>query len=277
LIFSKFIPILLNKKLILAPQTIGPFNNHWREKLAVFLMKRAYSVYSRDFKTSQLLDKCNINFKEVSDVAFKLPYKKQLALPNSIGINVSGLLWNGGYTKKNQFSLGVDYPKFIRKLIDGMLTRGQRVHLIGHVIDENQVVEDDYRVCQELESEYDSDNVILAPRFKSAIEVKEYISQLTFFTGARMHATIAAVSSGVPTIPLAYSRKFSGVFGSLDYNYTIDLHENSSEAAELAFFNNFDNNIVLMKEGVIRAKSLADDKLEPYILDLVEVLKNAIN
>jgi polysaccharide pyruvyl transferase WcaK-like protein len=38
-----------------------------------------------------------------------------------------------------------------------------------------------------------------------------------------MHATIAAVSSGVPTIPLAYSRKFQGVFEPLGYKSTLDL------------------------------------------------------
>lgn len=35
---------------------------------------------------------------------------------------------------------------------------------------------------------------------------------MDFFAGARMHACIAAVSSGVPVYPLAYSRKFNGLF-----------------------------------------------------------------
>lgn len=32
-----------------------------------------------------------------------------------------------------------------------------------------------------------------------------------------MHATIAAVSSGVAVVPLAYSRKFSGLFAAVGY------------------------------------------------------------
>jgi colanic acid/amylovoran biosynthesis protein len=38
-----------------------------------------------------------------------------------------------------------------------------------------------------------------------------------------MHATIASFTSGVPTIPVAYSRKFAGFFRNLDYNVLVDL------------------------------------------------------
>jgi hypothetical protein len=44
-----------------------------------------------------------------------------------------------------------------------------------------------------------------------------------------MHACIAALSSGVPVLPIAYSRKFRGVFGSLGYPIIADCR---SEAAE---------------------------------------------
>jgi polysaccharide pyruvyl transferase WcaK-like protein len=33
-----------------------------------------------------------------------------------------------------------------------------------------------------------------------------------FFVGSRMHACIAALSQGIPTVGVAYSRKFAGVF-----------------------------------------------------------------
>ena len=47
---------------------------------------------------------------------------------------------------------------------------------------------------------------------------------LGFFMGARMHATIAAFSAGVPVVPMAYSRKFNGLFvDTLKYDHIIDL------------------------------------------------------
>ena len=36
-----------------------------------------------------------------------------------------------------------------------------------------------------------------------------------------MHSTIAAFSAAVPVIPFSYSRKFEGLFESLDYPYLV--------------------------------------------------------
>jgi polysaccharide pyruvyl transferase WcaK-like protein len=49
-----------------------------------------------------------------------------------------------------------------------------------------------------------------------------------------MHACIGAVSSGTPVVPIAYSRKFSGVFGLIDYPALVDVAGMTTEAA-LAF------------------------------------------
>jgi colanic acid/amylovoran biosynthesis protein len=55
----------------------------------------------------------------------------------------------------------------------------------------------------------------------TAAETKWVISKCAVFVGARTHSTIAAISSGVPTLSLAYSRKARGlnrdIFGSQDY------------------------------------------------------------
>ena len=45
------------------------------------------------------------------------------------------------------------------------------------------------------------------------------------FIGSRMHAVIAELSSGVPSIPIAYSRKFMGVFEPLGYTETLDARK----------------------------------------------------
>ena len=46
-----------------------------------------------------------------------------------------------------------------------------------------------------------------------------------------MHAAVAALSSGVVTIPTAYSRKFNGVFQVLNYNHVVDLKELTTKDA----------------------------------------------
>jgi polysaccharide pyruvyl transferase WcaK-like protein len=44
-----------------------------------------------------------------------------------------------------------------------------------------------------------------------ARQVKWVISKCRYFIGARTHATVAAFSTGVPTISIAYSKKARGI------------------------------------------------------------------
>ena len=37
--------------------------------------------------------------------------------PVRVGLNISGLLMNGGYTGKNMFGLAADYPAVIREIV----------------------------------------------------------------------------------------------------------------------------------------------------------------
>jgi polysaccharide pyruvyl transferase WcaK-like protein len=86
---------------------------------------------------------------------------------------------------------------------------------------------------------------IVAPRFKTPQEAKSYISGLDFFAGARMHACIAAFSSGVPVLPMAYSRKFSGLFGSLGYELVADCRTLGASEMQEAFRQAFQDRVRL--------------------------------
>jgi colanic acid/amylovoran biosynthesis protein len=61
---------------------------------------------------------------------------------------------------------------------------------------------------------------LVSPEYNAA-ETKWIISQMALFAGARTHSTIAALSSGVPTLSFAYSIKAQGInrdiFGHTNY------------------------------------------------------------
>lgn len=270
---TKYLALRTKKKLILSPQTIGPFNSRISYNIARYLISKCDSVFSRDYKSTQFIHDMGLNCEEVSDVAFTLPYDSLPKINNSIGINISGLLWNGGYTGDNQFGLTVDYRLFVKEIIELFRARGKEVHLIGHVIADHLPVEDDYRVCNQIKDMFSVDNgVIVAPKFASPIQAKTYISQLTFFTGSRMHATIAALSAGVVTVPIAYSRKFSGVFGSLDYYFTLDAYELDTKSLVRKLFEYYDNNFEEMQSAMINARIKANQRNEKYVVYLQELL-----
>lgn len=262
---SKWFVLKEKIPLIMSPQTIGPFKHSVASKIASYLMNKSEANYVRDHKSSDYLKEMKIKHTEVSDVAFLLPFDPMPTIDNSVGVNISALLWHGGYTKNNQFNLGVDYQKLVVEIVNAFINRGKHVYLIAHVISDSIEVEDDYRISLLVKKEFfaDNDAVSVAPKFKSPIQAKSYISQMQFFIGSRMHATIGALSTGVPTVPLAYSRKFSGVFGSINYPYTIDIYgEQSDDDVIKELFDYYDHQyesiVIQGKESIAIAKKRLD-------------------
>ena len=61
--------------------------------------------------------------------------------------------------------------------------------------------------------------------------VKGIIGLCSFFIGSRMHACIAALSQGIPTVAVAYSKKFMGVFESAGMGHmVVDARDTSTDA-----------------------------------------------
>lgn len=225
--------LFAGKPLILSPQTVGPFDKWWSKPLARAVMNRARFVASRDAPSTRFLKELGVRAPvlEATDVAMGMSYTRPAPRADGkvrVGLNVSGLLFNGGYTKSNQFGLKGDYPALIREIIGWFAAREEvELHLVGHVQSEHIAVEDDQRVSAVLAQEFPG--TVLAPVFATPIEAKSYIAGMDFFMGARMHATIAAFSTGVPVVPMAYSRKFAGVFGTLGYDYVADCKADTSQ------------------------------------------------
>ncbi len=222
----KFLTHIARTPMVLAPQTIGPFKKPVSRFLARLHMRLCRVVASRDALSTQAARDMGVtrDIIEASDVALRLPFDAPARPegPPRVGLNVSGLLMAGGYSGQNDFGLTLDYPGLIRKLIAHFQGEGAEVHLVSHVIvpEGRLAQEDDYRAAETLAAEIPG--LVLAPKFASPSEAKSYIAGLDFFAGARMHACIAAFSSGVPVIPMAYSRKFAGLFGSIGYARTVD-------------------------------------------------------
>ncbi|HTW17522.1 MAG TPA: polysaccharide pyruvyl transferase family protein [Nocardioides sp.] len=233
MISESYMMLLAQRKkvaTVMAPQTIGPFEKPASRAIARRVMSRCVTVFSRDRLSTQLAESLSArgNVVEVIDVAFALPFEKTPIepLPGQalhVGINVSGLLYRGGYNGDNYFNLAIDYKAFIHALITEVQAQGHRVHLISHVIAEPGSVEDDYSACEEVAKHFPE--VVVAPRFEDPIAVKNYIASLDFFSGARMHATIAAFSSGTPVVPIGYSKKLNGLYDTLDYPYYLDIRD----------------------------------------------------
>ena len=147
---------------------------------------------------------------------------------------------------------------------------GYDVVLVPHVVGVEFGIDNDYYVCKELAAKHNLSEPIF---FSDPKEVKGYISKCHFFIGSRMHATIGAVSSGIPTLPLAYSRKFKGVYDMIGYNYTLDLKTSKKEEILDRIRELLGEKYNVVKEDVVKANNLVRQKTRDYILGIEAVLK----
>lgn len=246
--------ILVNRSVIQLPQTYGPYKTRISQVLARFLLRRSRIIIARDRQSQIVAMNLLGSDKEVllsPDVAFALesapptrieltPVLKDEPAHSIVGINVNGLMFNGGYTRDNMFRLKLDYPRFLTKLISDLLLQSiGEVWLIPHT----------FAPAGGVESDPDASGMArdaLTPELQRRVrivtgnydqhEIKGIIGKCDFFIGSRMHACIAALSQGIPTIGVAYSMKFAGVFESVGMtDWVIDAREaNNDEAIDRA-------------------------------------------
>lgn len=134
-----------------------------------------------------------------------------------VGINISPLIQSNesveGITKAN-------YEKLIEFIIENT---DMSIALIPHVVwDRN----DDRKPLNQLFDKYKDTGRVVLIEDNNCRQLKYIISKCRFFIGARTHATIAAYSTGVPTLVVGYSVKARGIakdlFGT-DDNYVIPV------------------------------------------------------
>lgn len=232
----KLIAIQQKRPLILLPQTYGPFTDKPCENRASEIVKRCHSAWARDARSFEVLQhllgssfdssrhRCGV------DMAFGLPtIRPQYLSPDladalcadnpKIGINISGLIYNNFPQAKQQFGFKADYQKAILDLSQRFLSETDcTIFLVPHVVTPSGNYESDTDACQAIASKVgthgDKRRLFVCPAYDNPCLVKWIISQMNWFCGTRMHATIAALSSAVPVAAISYSPKTLGVFES---------------------------------------------------------------
>lgn len=225
------------RPLILLPQTYGPFKSQIARSTASEIVRRASCAWARDTRSFEILkDLLGSDFdREIHrcgvDVAFLLPAQKpasdlaakintwlKAASPQTIGINISGLIYNNPRAAQTRYGFKADYPSAVMALIRKILAGSDcNILLVPHVQTPRGDYESDIDACSRVYALLSADEkhrvAVLSDRYTES-EIKWVISKLAWFCGTRMHSTIASLSTGVATTTIAYSDKALGVFAS---------------------------------------------------------------
>jgi len=230
--FMAWTAILVKGRIVQFPQTFGPYNRTLSRLMASFLLKRSSVIMARDKESQKLATQLAGRGKKVllcPDVAFCLepsrpdvilvdpPLEDAQNVPQAlIGVNVNGLMYNGGYTRDNMFGLKMDYAAMLPKALEALLSEYEgEIWLVPHTYAPFGNVESDNEACVKVRDALPQEfrgRVRVVTGDYDCHELKWLIGQCEFFIGSRMHSCIAALSQGVPCVGIAYSRKFRGVF-----------------------------------------------------------------
>jgi polysaccharide pyruvyl transferase WcaK-like protein len=268
---SKLISILSRQPLVLAPQTIGPFDGSLRRRIAAWIMSRAEAVYTRDHLSTTFVESIApaSTHEEFIDVAFALPFTPSAPTGDKIrvGINVSGLLYNE--SGSSDLGMKLDYATLTRALLDFFRAEPNvEISLFAHVAG-GAGTDDDGPVVEKLGAEFP--DVVVRPRFASSMEAKSWMSGLDFVIAGRMHACIGAYSACVPVVPVAYSRKFNGLFSTLGYTYFVDGKAATTEEA-LADIKAWFADRPRLKAAIEASRPVIHERLQRYEASIGDVL-----
>ncbi len=249
---TKALGILCAKHFVMLPQTYGPFKSKRARFIARRILNNSDAVYARDKSGAEYVKGILGNNPQqtlvqfVPDVAFVLdpeqPESEMLAQiatlkaagKTVVGLNVSGLLYNGHYQAEDSFGLHSNYRNLVTKLLETLLSHPEVVVvLVPHVFDVKGHFESDPDACEDLHARLQSkypERLFVVTDTLNHRQVKFIIGQCAFFLGSRMHACIAALSQTVPAVGVAYSGKFQGVFDSVGAgDNVIDLRKCSDD------------------------------------------------
>lgn len=173
-------------------------------------------VAARESITYEAVKAAGANVIQMPDPAFHMQPEtcdtdERFLKSDVIGINISPhIIVSEGHCG----AAYANYKALIQHILDNT---DASIALIPHVV---WASNDDRIPLRQLYDEFDQNPRLILIEDHTAPELKYIISKCSFFVGARTHATIAAYSTGVPTLVVGYSVKARGIardlFGTED-------------------------------------------------------------
>lgn len=281
----------LNKPIVIYAQSIGPFKNKLTKSLSKFCLNRVDLLIVRDEITKNYLQEIGITnmVHFTADSAFLLevsPHKRIveiLAKENIdgtdrplIGISASQHLYDLEL-KESESDSENHYISLMTKIVNYLIDKlNAQIVFVPHVTNDDRPVDDRFVAEKIFEKANKKGKIRLINNEYSPEELKGIIGQCDLFIGARMHANIAATSSYVPTLAIAYSHKSYGIMDMLGMKeYVIDFREMNIEEIKTKIDDlwiNKDKIRIKLKSNVdlIKKRALSNGEL---VRDLVENLK----
>jgi colanic acid/amylovoran biosynthesis protein len=223
-LFHLYLGIRLNKKVILAPQSIGPIENKIAQKIARYILSRSDAICPREsYSYEFLIDTLKINPNIVipaGDSAFWNDNVDRNPEFSSDTLSKLGITENNkilgmtvvGWTFPKSKHPERDKSKYINALAKISDYMYEKYHVQTVIF--NQVSDDletAYKVQQAAKHKIIVDPISREPEY-----LRNLISQSDIFLGTRFHSCIFAMLEHKPTIAISYLPKTTYILKDLE-------------------------------------------------------------
>jgi len=280
LLLSNFIIMILflywsitRKKVVIYAHSLGPYTTFFQKFVAKFIFKRSGLITVRGALSAKHLEKIGIKkFYETADPAFLLNgiHKdkvknifqiEKINIPNdryTIGLSISRslkLCEDNDYSKSFRV-----FTKAFEKIIDLLDVNLLLIpHSTGRIQEEDdRLMNNRFLNC--ISSKYKSYIYVLYNDY-SPEELKGIIATCDIFVGYRMHANIAALSSGVPTLAISHGDKYCEIMQMFDMERFVlgakNLSSDELYNKVIELWNNRHDIELQLKKNITRVQELA--------------------
>lgn len=229
-----------NVKMVLMPQSFGPFNYSSRMQILNTeikeLLQYPYVVFAREEEGERLLRK-HYDLKNVRrspDIVLqnkKIEYDKVfknkpvLNIPDCISSNAVAIIPN---TKCFQHGNKNDILDLYKKIVEVILENSMEVYLMRHS-------QGDLSVCRLIKEMFlENDNVQLLENDFSCIEFDEMIKEFQFTVVSRFHGAVHSYKNCVPCITLGWAVKYKELAAQLSQEkFSFDITRGVVNAGEI--------------------------------------------
>lgn len=224
--------IIMGKRIFICAQSLGPFNTSFTRLLVKFVFSKVSLLTVRENLSKKYLESIGLKrgISITGDCAFGMSpnisehVKKwhvkfdnwkdqgQIIFGVSLSKRLSRFVFPEVEDKAQKYNL---YIKTMARIIDQLVNLYNcKVVFIPHVlgpslVDDRITHRDIYKYIKKLE------NVVMLEDSLKTDEMKGIISKVDYMISARMHALIAAYSTGVPGVAIGYSHKYEGIIGKM--------------------------------------------------------------
>jgi len=229
-LFQLYLAIIFKKKIIIAPQSIGPIRGNFSKYLLKKILYKVEKIYTREtFSYKFITEDLKLNKSKVemsADMAFfydeykklEFSFRKNESLLYSTVVN-----WN--------FPDATDKLLARKKYIEAMAGFYQYIYEMYalKIVILNQV-NSDLPIAYEIQEIVGREIVTIDEVQYEPLEMIKKISNTKYFVGTRFHSCIFSMLGNVPFIAISYLPKTHGIMEYLDLlGYELDIYTLTKE------------------------------------------------